>query len=129
MVGLVLAPGASGATIRCVLPCVWHDVSESCHTVKGGRYTMEAAALKTTQAQSSIEHMYEGADELVFDVTQDQDGGFVAECLSEDIVTEGDTWQELRANVREAVSAFFFDRSPPERIRLHLVRDEVINVT
>jgi hypothetical protein len=27
------------------------------------------------------------------------------------------------------VSAFYFDRSPPERIRLHLVRDELITVT
>ena len=33
---------------------------------------------------------------------QDQDEGFVAECLSESIVTEADTWQELRANVKEA---------------------------
>jgi hypothetical protein len=84
--------------------------------------------LKTNQLASSIDHMQAGIGELVFDVTQDQDGGFVAECLSQDIVTEADTWQELRANVREAVAAFFFDSSPPERIRLHLVRDEVITV-
>jgi len=68
------------------------------------------------------------AGELVFDVTPDHDGGFLAECLREDIVTEADTWQELRTNVREPVSAFYFDRSPPEPIRLHLVRDEVVTV-
>ena len=85
--------------------------------------------MKTTQLPSSIEHMQAGVGELVFDVTQDHDGGFVAECLSEDIITQADTWHELRANVREAVSGFYFDRSPPERIRLHLVRDEVITVT
>ena len=45
--------------------------------------------------------MQSGIGELVFDVIQDQDGGFVAECLSESIVTEADTWQELRANVKE----------------------------
>jgi hypothetical protein len=73
--------------------------------------------------------MQTGVGELVFDVTQDHDGGFVAERLGEDIVTQADTWQKLRANVRGAVSAFYFDRSPPERIRLHLVRDEVITVT
>jgi hypothetical protein len=73
--------------------------------------------------------MKAGVDELVFDVAQDQDGGFVAECMGEDIITEADTWQELRANVTEAVSAFYYDSSPPERIRLHLVRDEVITVT
>jgi predicted RNase H-like HicB family nuclease len=47
--------------------------------------------------------------EIVSSVTQEGDGGYVAECLSHDIFTEGDSWEELRANVREAVSAFFFD--------------------
>ena len=68
-------------------------------------------------------------DELVFDVTQESDGGYVAECLNEDIVTQGDTWDELRANVLEAVRAFYFDSAPPARLRLHLVRDEVLSAT
>jgi hypothetical protein len=66
-------------------------------------------------------------DELVFEVTQEADGGYVAECLTEDIFTQGDTWEELRANVLEAVRAFYFDSSPPGRTRLHLVRDEVVS--
>ncbi|MEO5958948.1 MAG: 2-phospho-L-lactate guanylyltransferase [Opitutaceae bacterium] len=65
-------------------------------------------------------------NELVFEVTQEADGGFVAEALGESIFTEANTWDELRANVREAVAAFYFDRSPPSRLRLHLVRDEVL---
>lgn len=65
-------------------------------------------------------------NELVFEVTQEGDGGFVAEALGESIVTEADTWEELRFNVREAVSAFYFDRPVPDRVRLHLVRDEVL---
>jgi hypothetical protein len=64
--------------------------------------------------------------EIVFNVTQEGDGGFVAECLSHDIFTEGDTWEQLRVNVREAVSAYFFDQPKPSGIRLHLVRDEVL---
>jgi hypothetical protein len=68
-------------------------------------------------------------DELVFEVTQESDGGYVTECLSEDIFTEGDTWEALRANVVEAVKAFFFDSAPPPRIRLHLIRDEVVTST
>ena len=48
-------------------------------------------------------------NELVFEVTQEADGGFVAEALGEGIFTEGNSWEELRANVREAVRAFFFD--------------------
>lgn len=65
--------------------------------------------------------------EIVFSVTQESDGGYVAECLSHDIFTQGDDWEELRRNVQEAVTGFFFDReSKPLRIRLHLVRDEVL---
>jgi predicted RNase H-like HicB family nuclease len=66
-------------------------------------------------------------NELVFEITQEADGGFTAECLTEGIFTEGDSWEELRSNVREAVAAFYFDRpQPPSAIRLHLVRDEVL---
>jgi predicted RNase H-like HicB family nuclease len=64
--------------------------------------------------------------ELVFEITQESDGGFVAEALGESIITQADTWEELRTNVREAVNAFYFDRPAPSRLRLHLVRDEVI---
>ena len=67
--------------------------------------------------------------ELIFEVTQEADGGFVAEALGEGVITQGDTWQELCANVKEAVGAYFFDRSPPERVRLRLVRDEVWALT
>jgi Zn ribbon nucleic-acid-binding protein len=64
--------------------------------------------------------------ELVFEVTQEADGGYCAECLTADIFTEANTWDELRANVREAVKAYFFDQPEPVSIRLHLVKDEMI---
>lgn len=48
--------------------------------------------------------------EIVFGITQEADGGFVAECLSHDIFTQGDNWEQLRKNVQEAVSAYFFDQ-------------------
>ena len=63
--------------------------------------------------------------EVIFEVTQEEDSGFVAECLTEAIFTQADTWEELRENVRDAVAAFYFDSTPPKRIRLHLVRDEL----
>jgi hypothetical protein len=66
-------------------------------------------------------------NELVFEVTQEGDGGFCAECLSENIFTQGDTWDAVRKNVQEAVRAFYFDQPKvPRRIRLHLVRDELL---
>jgi predicted RNase H-like HicB family nuclease len=66
--------------------------------------------------------------EIVFSITQDADGGYVAECLGYGIVTEADDWESLRTNVTEAVSAYFFDQPKPSSIRLHLVRDEVLAV-
>jgi hypothetical protein len=46
----------------------------------------------------------------VFEVVQDADGGYCAECLTENIFTVGDTWDARRKNVVEATAAFFFDR-------------------
>ena len=66
--------------------------------------------------------------ELVFEVAQEADGGYTAEALGESIFTQADTWEELRANVHEAVAAFYFDSAPPASIRLRLVRDEVLAV-
>jgi len=66
--------------------------------------------------------------EIVFSVTQEADGGFAAECLSHDIFTQGDSWDQLRANVREAVNGYFFDQPKPSAVRGHLVRDEVLAV-
>jgi hypothetical protein len=66
--------------------------------------------------------------ELVFEVTQEQDGGFIAEALGENIVTEANTWDQLRANVKEAVEAYYFEEPKPAFLRLHLRRDEVLAV-
>ena len=72
-----------------------------------------------------------GMTELVFEVTQEADGGFCAECLSDSIVTEANTWEDLRRNVQEVVRAFYFDEPHklPSMIRLHLVRDEAVALT
>jgi len=64
--------------------------------------------------------------ELIFEVTQESDGGFCAECLTDDILTPGDSWDELRANVKEAVAAFYFDAPAPRQVRLRFAGDEVI---
>jgi predicted RNase H-like HicB family nuclease len=66
--------------------------------------------------------------ELLFEVIQEQDGGFVADCLNEDIITQGDSWDELRKNVIEAVNAFLYDSVAPSRVGLHLVRDEILSL-
>ena len=37
-------------------------------------------------------------EELLFEVTQEADGGYCAECLTESIFTEGDTWEQILAS-------------------------------
>jgi predicted RNase H-like HicB family nuclease len=66
--------------------------------------------------------------ELVFEVTEEADGGYSAECLTENIFTQGQSWDELRANVKEATEAYFYDGPKPKYIRLHLVRNEVLSM-
>jgi predicted RNase H-like HicB family nuclease len=66
--------------------------------------------------------------EIVFEVAQDAEGGFSAEAIGESIFTQAESWDELKANAREAVQAFYFDSEAPASIRLRLVRDEVLAV-
>jgi predicted RNase H-like HicB family nuclease len=63
---------------------------------------------------------------IVFEVSQEEDGGFVAECLTEDIFTQGDSWEELRVNVNEAVKGYYFDQSSCPQVKLHLIKEEML---
>ena len=68
--------------------------------------------------------------EIIFEVSED-DGGFVATALGHAIATQGETIEELREMVRDAVHCHFGDGAPgpmPKVIRLHFVRDEVLAV-
>ena len=65
--------------------------------------------------------------EIIFEVTEAEEGGFCATALGHGITTQGDTLEELRAMVREAVACYFDDpAAAPRLIRLHFVRDEVL---
>ena len=66
--------------------------------------------------------------EIIFEVTEDEaDGGYSASALGYGIHTQGDSVEEIRSNVKEAVDCYFDDAMPrPKLIRLHFVRDEVL---
>ena len=70
--------------------------------------------------------------DIIFEVTEDEvDGGHVATALGHAISTQGETLDELREMVRDAVQCHFGDGVPgemPKVIRLHFVRDEVLAV-
>lgn len=50
--------------------------------------------------------MMDFMNELVFEVSQQSDGGFCAECLTEGIFTQADSWEQLRTSVVDAVNDF-----------------------
>ena len=70
--------------------------------------------------------------EITFVVTEDEvDGGFVARAHwphgNRDLVTEGDSREQLLENIREAIDVSFDEgETKPDLIHLHFVRDEVV---
>ncbi len=69
-------------------------------------------------------------NEIIFDIREDEtEGGFIARALGHSIVTQADTWEELRVNVRDAVRCHFEEGQGPRVIRLHRVVDEVLALT
>ena len=72
--------------------------------------------------------MTANSSEVIFEVIEDEiDGGYSASALGYGIHTDGETIEELRRNVREAVDCYFdATMERPVLIRLHFVRDEVL---
>jgi hypothetical protein len=66
--------------------------------------------------------------EIIFEVREDEvDGGYNAMALGYGIHTQGDSIEELRSMVKDAVSCYFDETmEAPLMIRLHFVRDEVL---
>jgi predicted RNase H-like HicB family nuclease len=67
--------------------------------------------------------------ELIFEIRDAEEGGYYAHALGHAIFTEAETWEELRANVLEAVSLHFEDgMARPRIVQLDYVKDELIPV-
>ena len=66
--------------------------------------------------------------EINFEVREDEvDGGYTASALGYGIHTQGNTVEELRTMVKDAVRCYFDESmEAPKIIRLHFVRDEVL---
>ena len=63
----------------------------------------------------------------IFEIRDAEEGGFYARALGHAIFTEGDTWEDLRANVLEAVALHFEDgQVRPRLVQMHYVKDELI---
>jgi hypothetical protein len=66
--------------------------------------------------------------EIIFLVEEAQEGGYTARAIGYSIFTEGESLEEIRRNVREAVRCHFEEEKVPQIIRLHIVKDEVLPV-
>jgi predicted RNase H-like HicB family nuclease len=65
--------------------------------------------------------------ELIFEIRDAEEGGFYARALGHSIFTQGETWDEPRGNVLEAVSLYFEDAAArPRLVQMHYVKDELI---
>jgi len=56
------------------------------------------------------------------------EGGYEAKALGYSIYTEGETLEELRIAIIDAVKCHFEPHQMPDIVRLHIVKDEVIGV-
>ncbi len=64
--------------------------------------------------------------EIIFYIEESLDGGFEARALGFDIFTDGDTEDELKRNIKDAVHCHFNEKEIPGVIKLHFVRDEAL---
>jgi len=66
--------------------------------------------------------------EMIFVVEEAPEGGYTARALGHSIFVEADSLAELKDMVRDAVRCHCEAEDVPCLIRLHLVKDEVIEV-
>lgn len=64
--------------------------------------------------------------EIIFSVHESPEGGYEARSLGFSIYTQADSLEDLKTQIRDAVSCHFEDAQKPSIIRLYMVKDEVI---
>ena len=64
--------------------------------------------------------------EIIFIIENSDEGGYTARALGYSIHTEGETLDELKENIKDAVKCHFDEKDRPRIARLHMVKDEVM---
>ena len=64
--------------------------------------------------------------EIVFMAEEAHEGGYEVWALGHSIYTQGETMEDLKEAVRDAVRCHFAEVDLPRVIRLHLVKEEVL---
>jgi type II restriction/modification system DNA methylase subunit YeeA/predicted RNase H-like HicB family nuclease len=81
---------------------------------------------RTARADALLQPEQPMETEVLFNVEEADEGGYVATAALHGIVTEGDSIEELQARVRDAGACHFDAAEKPKLIRLHFVRDVVL---
>lgn len=66
--------------------------------------------------------------EIIFLVEEAPEGGYTAKALGEDIFTEADSVDELRAMIKDAISCHFDEDKMPQIVRLYFVIEETFSL-
>lgn len=66
--------------------------------------------------------------EIIFVIEDSDEGGYTAKALGYSIHTEGETLDELKANIKDAVKCHFDEKDRPRIVRLHMVKDELMPI-
>jgi predicted RNase H-like HicB family nuclease len=66
--------------------------------------------------------------EIIFTIENSDEGGYIAKALGYSIYTEGETLEELKENIKDAVKCHLDAKDLPHIIRLHTVKDEVMTI-
>ena len=63
-------------------------------------------------------------NEIIFYIEESLDGGYEARALGYSIFTEGNTIDELKENIKDAVLCHFNENEAPQIVKMHFVREE-----
>jgi hypothetical protein len=63
-------------------------------------------------------------NEIIFIVKESPEGGYEGRALGFSIFVEGDTYDEIKENIRDAVHCHFEEKLP-KIIRVHFTKEEV----
>jgi predicted RNase H-like HicB family nuclease len=64
--------------------------------------------------------------ELIFLVEEDPEDGYNAKALGQSVFVQGDTFEILKNNIKDALACHFdAEEDIPNIIRLHIVREEM----
>ncbi|MDT3739551.1 MAG: 2-oxoisovalerate dehydrogenase [Candidatus Kapabacteria bacterium] len=67
-------------------------------------------------------------DEIIFYIEDDIESGYNARAINHSIFTQGDTIEDLKKNIKDALNCHFESGKIPHIIKLHFVHQEMLEM-